>query len=388
MPARIDKDTEVFIDAARGLAALGVLITHCFDFGIRGAFGGDMADAPEIWRWAVSVIGHGSFFVWVFFILSGLCIHRSISNSMERGTFTITGYLVARVTRIYPLFMTGLTLAIAVWWFSETPASEVVEKPWPQLIASLASLQIFTGTFPNYMPSWSISNEMVYYAAWPFALLLLRRHVLRTLTVSALSSLAVCALIAFSWFGLGRFENSAAVQGLWSVAILYPVWLCGAYLSLRWKPLSQRVTLPLWLLGFALCIPAELALAYVKYIDGPETLVHLTGLAAIPGIAIVVAGARHAGLGSRKHLHSIARWLGQLSYPCYALHMPILVLLNRQLLPHLGEPINTSPLLRALVQFLPTFLLLAATGPWLEQRFMAIRSKILSKLRAAQCPAP
>ena len=37
---RLDQDTEAFIDAFRGLAALGVLVTHSCDLGIRTALGG------------------------------------------------------------------------------------------------------------------------------------------------------------------------------------------------------------------------------------------------------------------------------------------------------------------------------------------------------------
>jgi peptidoglycan/LPS O-acetylase OafA/YrhL len=379
MPARLDKDTEAFIDAIRGLAAIAVLVSHCFDFGIRAAFGHDINSAPESWQILLATVGNGSFFVWLFFVISGLCIHRSIARSMRHGSFRLRDYLAARVTRIYPLFLLGLLLAAGVWYVIGPPEGESATWPWVPLFSSLFSLQIFTGTFPNYVPSWSLSNEMIYYVAWPCALLVLRRRAGLAIVVSLSACIATCGIIAMLWLILHRLGTSTFVNGLWSASVLFPLWLCGALLAHKWEEFSQRVSKRLWLTSFALCLFAELVLARVKYIDGSPALVKFTGLVSIPGIMILVAGARHARLGSFSRARGLFRWLGQFSYPCYTLHMPLLILLNHQVISRLGAGVTTSPLLRSLAQLIPIFLFLAMVGPWLERTFMNWRAGYLAR---------
>lgn len=381
MTSRLDKDSEGFIDALRGLAALAVLVTHSFDLGIRGVYGQDLANAPELWRWMAATVGHGSFLVWVFFVVSGLCIHLSIARGMAGGTFAWRSYAAARVTRIYPLFMLGLLLAIVVWWFTDHLSGEPASRPWPQFFSSLLSLQIFTSTFPNFMPSWSLSNEMLYYAAWPLALGLVRRQAAAALNVAAGASFVVCFFIVMLWFGLRRFESSAAVHGLWSVSVLFPLWLSGAWLAENWERVSQHVTRRLWLGSFLLCLGSEGILAWAKYKQWPHSVIDFTGLTSIPGVVLMLAGARHARLGSLAWAQPCIRWLGNVSYPCYVLHMPLLVVIVRLIIPTLPEGFTFHPVARSLTLLLPVLLLLAFIGPWLEGGIMAWRSKVLSRMK-------
>ena len=52
----IDPHSAVFIDVLRGLAALGMLITHGVDLGLRGALGADLSHASTGWRWVGRMI--------------------------------------------------------------------------------------------------------------------------------------------------------------------------------------------------------------------------------------------------------------------------------------------------------------------------------------------
>lgn len=381
MSSRLDKDSEAFVDALRGLAAFGVLVTHAFDLAIRGVFGTDLTDAPELWRWAAATIGHGSLFVWCFFVVSGLCIHLSIARSITSGNFRWRHYVAARVTRIYPLFLLGLLLAIVAWWFTDDPGSEPASRPWPQFFSSLFSLQAFTSTFPNYQPSWSLSNEMIYYLAWPVALLALRRQAGVAIAFSLISAFFFSLVIGIAWFVFHQFETSAAIKGLWSVCILYPLWLWGAWLAENWGTFSPRISRLLWLGSFPLCLMAELLLAWVRFNNGLHSITAFIGLTSVPGITLLLAGARHARLASLDWAQPLIRWLGQFSYPCYVLHMQMLIVVDRVLLPKLGGEIATHPLLRAMILLVPVFLLLALIGPWLERGIMAWRSHFLSRLR-------
>lgn len=376
----LDKDSEAFIDALRGLAALAVLITHSVDFGIRGVYGHSLSEAPAFWRWMAASVGHGSFMVWCFFVVSGLCIHLSIMRSSKLGAVNWRSYAVARVTRIYPLFLLGLLLAILVWWLTDDLVDTHASRPWPQFFSTLLSLHIFTSTFPNFMTSWSLSNEMLYYAAWPLLLCLVGWRASQAFALGGMACLLVCLLIGALWTVLHRFETSTAISGLWSVCALFPLWLGGAWLAENWQRVSQRVTRRLWYMAFPLCLAAELILTWVKFNDSSQIVIDSTALLALPGLMLLLAGSRHARLSSPVWLQPWIRWSGQFSYPCYILQMPLLVLQLRLVIPYLPESVIAHPLARASVLLLPTLLLLAYTGPWLERGLMAWRSKLLARL--------
>lgn len=378
----LDKDSEAFINALRGLAALAVLITHSLDFGIRGVYGHSLLEAPVFWRWMAASVGHGSFLVWCFFVVSGLCIHLSIMRSTKLGAFDWRSYAVARVTRIYPLFLLGLLLAILVWWFTDDLSGTHATRPWPQFFSSLLSLHIFTNSFPNFMTSWSLSNEMLYYAAWPLLLCIVGWRASKAVALGGMASLLVCLLIGVLWTVLRRFETSTAINGLWSVCVLFPLWLGGAWLAENWQRVSQHVSRRLWYISFPLCLAAELILAWVKFNERSQAVIDSTALLALPGLMLLLAGSRHARLSSPVWLQPWIRWFGQFSYPCYILQMPLLVLQLRLVIPYLPEPVVAHPLARASVILLPTLLLLSYTGPWLERGIMAWRSKFLARLES------
>lgn len=64
--------------------------------------------------------------------------------------------------------------------------------------------------------------------------------------------------------------------------------------------------------------------------------------------------------------------------------MPLLVLQLRMVIPHLPDAATSHPFARAAVLLLPTLLLLAFVGPWLERLIMAWRSKCLSQFITKQ----
>jgi len=380
-PSTLDKDTEVFIDVFRGLAALGVLVTHACDLGFRSALGSDLTGAPAVWQWAAATLGHGSFLVWGFFLVSGLCIHLSISRSATEPPFPWRRYLAARITRIYPLLLLGLALAVVVWWFTDhLPGAAPL--PWRQLVASLFSLQILTNTFPAFDPSWSLSNEVIYYIVWPLVLVSFPRRLDAAFRFALVASLGSAAVIGVCWKVLHRLEASTVMNGLWSVSILFPVWLCGAWLAGNWRRAAACITPRRWMWAVVLCLVSEIILAIVKHTEPPQSAIDLVGLTSIPGLVLLMAGARHARLAAYPRLKPLARWLGQFSYPCYVLHMPLLAALHHWLIPRLPAQGTGSPLLVSLMLLLPVVAVLAVVGPWLERRAMNWRAAFLERLRA------
>lgn len=382
--SRLDSDTETFIDALRGFAAICVMITHSVDLGVAGVFGWEPSANPESWRWARASIGHGGYWVWCFFVISGFCIQQSIARSVRENRFSFWRYMLARVSRIYPLFLVGLGLAIIAWLLHADPTPGDTEHPVRQFAASLCMLQIFTSSFPCFEQSWSLSNEMMYYIAWPLVLLLCGGAVTRAAwTAIALTLIPVIAVFV-AWKGFHRMETSAAVGGIWAVTAMAPVWLCGAWLSGNLSALRSRVTLRLWYVSIMLCVVSASLLVVLKFFQYPSWSVQLASWSAIPGMMLFIAGAPYAKLGSKASFKPVATWLGNFSYPCYILHFQLLVMLDRLVVKQLGDGMAHSPVMRSVLLFFPTFALLAFIAPRLERTIMLWRARVLNTRAPAQ----
>lgn len=377
---RLSKDAELWIDALRGVAALMVLLSHGFELAVAEIYGWDPHQTPGIWRFARASLGNGDFWVWLFFVISGLCIHRSIVGTLQAGNFRWWRYILARVTRIYPLFLLGLLLAIVAWSMHLDFATDVHDPaPWPQLISSLFTLQLLTAPFPAFGPSWSLTCEVMYYAAWPMALILCKGRIGRAIGLSLGGAFFVLSFILFLWKGLHRLESSAAVNGLWTITVLFPVWIAGAWLGARWDHLAALITKRLWIMAFGLCALFMSFEWILRFKDYPVWDRHFVSWGAAVGLVCVLAGARHARLSARPQAQAVCRWLGQFSYPCYILHIPVLLILNAQadpLFPDFSKNYSTG--LNCIV-ILTTILILAVVGPRLEEGFMSWRSKCLLK---------
>ena len=76
------------LDGLRGVLALYVLLTH-------------MAPFAAVPAWIVLLLSHGEAAVDVFFVLSGLVIVRSL----EHYNYRARPFLIARVARIFPVFL-------------------------------------------------------------------------------------------------------------------------------------------------------------------------------------------------------------------------------------------------------------------------------------------
>ena len=285
---------------------------------------------------------------------------------------------MARVTRIYPLFLIGLFLAIIAWVATEADHPEAAKFPWLQAVATIFQMQIFTSCVPTYQPSWSLSGEMAYYLLWPAALLLAGRREQRAFVGSVVGSLLVVFVLLLLWHRSERLANSTMLGGLWIVAILYPVWLAGTWLAVHWQAVSSRVSLRLWRSSVVLCVVSECLLAVLKYKSYPAWAIQWAGWSALPGLMLFIAGARHASLASHPSVGKMCRWLGAFSYPCYVLHIQLVLMLDAIYATQHHEGVLALPMARFIMILLPVLAIVALAGPPLERFFMRWRSTVIS----------
>ena len=371
----LSRDSELAIDLCRGITALLVMIGHVLGPVVEPFLGLDYNTWPRAWQVLGFTLGGGRFWVRFFFVISGFCIHLSISRSIEKGGFSLRSYIIARLTRIYPVFLVGLALAVANWWLF----SPVGAFPAKELVASLAMLQQFIGTFPAFAPSWSLTSEVCYYAVWPLALLACGLHQRTTLRVCAGLALLVTLLIVAVWKLRFGGDKEHWLIPFWSISGLFFVWLGGAWLAIEWKTIQSWITprlLNFGLLWVLVIYLAEGALAYYQARSWPYMVADYL---AIPGFVMVIAGGHLWRLSSSPRWTALARWMGTFSYPCYLLHVVVFEM-ARATVKWLALPIH--PFLQALLALALTLTLIVTFGMGLERTVMSWRSGFLKRLAA------
>lgn len=308
------------IDLLRGFAALMVFIGHGVEVTLNATLiHGDEPPSASV-QLLLSTLGSGGYWVWGFFIISGLCIHQSISRSHARGSFSWQEYSAARLSRIYPMYLIGLAFALIAALLIALRLGRSWQFPQAEFFGNLLMTQYYTKPVPFFGPSWSLTCEMLYYFLWPLLLVLARWQVMKALALGLLLS-AGSALLLFP--AGSDITASIGVYGL--------IWLAGAGLAVHWEKLSAAVTRPFWHLGWLLLI---LGWAVVSWSTRAglafEPSAWLT-LSSIPGWVIVLAGARHFQITPGSRMARWAVWAGLFSYPCYILHRPLLALCSAML---------------------------------------------------------
>lgn len=130
-----------------------------------------------------------------FFILSGFILAYSYKEKIVLKQITNRKFYIARFARIYPLHFLTLLLAIPL----------VISKGdfnMSQFLSNLFLVQSFI-PFQSYYfsfnsPSWSISDEMFFYAVFPFLILIVNRMKMQHLVFFGVITVLLIILIAIT----------------------------------------------------------------------------------------------------------------------------------------------------------------------------------------------
>ena len=307
------------LDAMRGVAALAVVAFHAHAM------------------LAPFDIGHAYLAVDLFFGLSGLVIARAYSARLDAGLRAGT-FLRLRFVRLYPLYALGVlagaaevVLALALTGHDANPSlaprrlivalvSAAMMVPSPLAIDPIGRLAPFN------VAAWSLFFEMA--ANIMLALLWRWLTPARLWLVIAVSGMILAAGIVL--------HGSADVGADWSSAGLAIArtafsFFLGVAIE-RHVPARPHRAGPVWpLLGGLV-----LLLALPRALVWPWYDIACIGL-AFP--ALIVAGATMVPRARR-----LSQALGDLSYPIYALHTPLLVLAGVVLRRLHAAPAAPAPL--------------------------------------------
>lgn len=120
----------------------------------------------------------GPIAVSYFYVLSGFIMAIAYHAPDTHSPFQAQRYWLARIARIYPVYLLALLLMIAAKFHAAG------QDPLTVLL-SISMLQAWIPGYPLSLnaPGWSLSVEAFFYVCFPLLVMLTKRHQLRTLSI-------------------------------------------------------------------------------------------------------------------------------------------------------------------------------------------------------------
>lgn len=311
------------LDGLRGVAALLVVWYHIFE-GFQFA-----GNKPVI-----DFINHGYLAVDFFFILSGFVVGYAYDNRWGK-TLTLGGFFRRRLIRLQPMVCMGAVIGAASFLLSGMERWDGTHATlWLTFLAFVCGCLMLPALpgmprevrgngemFPLNGPCWSLFFEYVGNIVYA---LFIRRLSTRLL---ALLSFALCCALA--WFAVTDQSGYGSIGVGWTVdrtnilggslRMLCPFTM-GLLLSRIFKPIHYARG------AFWTSAALLLIIFHVPYIhsDGALSLNGMFEAACI--IAVFPLVVWYAASGKTTDIAStrICRFLGDISYPLYIVHYPLM----------------------------------------------------------------
>ena len=311
------------LDGLRGVAALLVVWYHIFE-GFQFA-----GNKPVI-----DFINHGYLAVDFFFILSGFVVGYAYDNRWGK-TLTLGGFFRRRLIRLQPMVCMGAVIGAASFLLSGMERWDGTHATlWLTFLAFVCGCLMLPALpgmprevrgngemFPLNGPCWSLFFEYVGNIVYA---LFIRRLSTRLL---ALLSFALCCALA--WFAVTDQSGYGSIGVGWTVdrtnilggslRMLCPFTM-GLLLSRIFKPIHYARG------AFWTSAALLLIIFHVSYIysDGALSLNGMFEAACIIAVFPLVVWYAASGNTTDEASTRICRFLGDISYPLYIVHYPLM----------------------------------------------------------------
>jgi peptidoglycan/LPS O-acetylase OafA/YrhL len=317
------------LDAHRGIAALGIVVFHVYQFsnvdhflyfGTPGYTLLDSLDGMVPW----------------FFVLTAFLLFEPIARSTIEGRppISVRGFLTRRAIRLLPVYW----VAIVVVWFFRQPT---LPGDWRDLLEHLTFTQVFDGKriFYTIGPAWSLSVEVMFYLLLAAMVLAISRVSARIATRRARIALlavtvATVAAVGIGWkawafYGDGQSTTASYTTWFGPVANL-DVFAIGLAVAIvvaarGGRHLKQRSRTALRVAGLGV-----LVVIFASRQANSFTGVYFTLVCAV-GFGLLVAAAV-LGPSRDRWGRAVARqpllFIGGISYSLYLWHEPVLLALR------------------------------------------------------------
>ncbi len=342
------KPRYAILDGLRGVAALVVILFHGFE--------------TYIPFFGTQHINHGYLAVDFFFVLSGFVIGYAYDDRWDR--MSAWSFFKRRLIRLHPMVVAGTLFGACLFFFGESDYFSLIggTEPWKFFLCIvLGLLMIPAGTGLDIRgwgetnslngPNWSLTFEYIGNILYAFVLRRLPTVVLGMLCVA---SAFLTMNLALGWDVFGFFaQPKYDVIGGWSITpdqmyvgfsrLLYP-FLCGLLIS---RLLPKFITKenpsgsPLGIRGgFWWASLLLVALFAVPQIGGKSCVAD--GLYQVFAIVVMFPVIVLIGAGSKTTDKRSAKWcetLGNLSYPLYITHFPLMYMQMAWVSSHKDSPV-------------------------------------------------
>lgn len=342
------KPRYAILDGLRGVAALVVILFHGFE--------------TYIPFFGTQHINHGYLAVDFFFVLSGFVIGYAYDDRWDR--MSTWSFFKRRLIRLHPMVVAGTLFGACLFFFGESDYFSLIggTEPWKFFLCIvLGLLMIPAGTGLDIRgwgetnslngPNWSLTFEYIGNILYAFVLRRLPTVVLGMLCVA---SAFLTMNLALGWDVFGFFaQPKYDVIGGWSITpdqmyvgfsrLLYP-FLCGLLIS---RLLPKFITKenpsgsPLGIRGgFWWASLLLVVLFAVPQIGGKSCVAD--GMYQVFAIVVMFPVIVLIGAGSKTTDKRSAKWcetLGNLSYPLYITHFPLMYMQMAWVASHKDSPV-------------------------------------------------
>ena len=313
------------LDGLRGVAAVLVLFYHVFEGFSFAEITNDAGDG------IIRTLNHGHIAVDFFFILSGFVLSYAYDDRWKK--MNTWQFFKRRLIRLHPMLIIGTVIGVITFAFVGFEKWDGATTPvgWV-MIAMLLTMFMIPAVpgvpyevrgngemFPLNGPAWSLFFEYVGNVLYAL--------VIRRLSTKLLAVLAVALGCLHAWFFVGNVSGYDMVGVGWTidevnfwgglVRMLFP-FTVGMLLARTFKP--RKVKGAFWVCSLVLVV-----LFSVPYIPSKGN-VSLNSLYEVICIAVVFPFVVWLGACGvcNGWISKLNKALGDISYPLYIVHYPIM----------------------------------------------------------------
>lgn len=314
------------LDALRGAAALMVVWYHFFE-GFAFAKGG-----------AITTFNHGHLGVDLFFMLSGFVISYAYDDRWQssHNRLTLKEFFKRRLIRLHPMLIMGAVIGLISFLLQGSVKWDGSATPMSWSLVALVLTMLFIPAYPGASydlrgngemfslngPSWSLFFE--YIGNLLYAL------IIRRLSNRALAVLTVALGAAWSWFVVTDISGYDMIGIGWTLdtvnffggllRMMFPFSL-GMLMARNFKPVKIKgIFWIVWAVLFGLFSVPAFAKCGAISVNGLYELACV--MFAFPAIVWLTASGESTGKASS----AFCKFLGDISYPLYIVHYPVMYL--------------------------------------------------------------
>jgi len=286
------------INGLRAFAVLAVVFFHFNIIGFDGGFSG----------------------VDMFFVISGYLMTAIIFGKLDKNSFSILEFYLARAKRIIPaLFFLCICLLIAGWFLLPPSEFKALGKQTAGASTFLSNFIFLKGA--GYFDSashekwllhtWSLSVEWQFYIIYPLVIAVVRKIVSANVSrwfvlIAAIFSLAVSVFLPP---GFSAFEFYMLPTRAWEMMAGGLVYLFAPKTSPRFSAFWE------WM-GIAIIILS------IVFLDASLKWPGIYALIPVMGVVLVLLANRERSILTG---NAIGQYFGSISYSLYLWHWPVVV---------------------------------------------------------------